>query len=84
MSNNNVAVAEETENDGIEEFPMLMQNPDSGTIFLIVGKKHTGAYKGFILADGTANPSDMGRFSDHWKKKLVPYTGSITLSNRPS
>jgi len=82
--NNTLSVADDIEQDGIEEFPMLMQNPESGTIFLIVGKRHTGAYKGFILADGTSNPSDMGRFSEKWKKSLIPYTGSITLSNRPS
>jgi len=68
--------------DGNEEFPCLMQNPDSGTVFLITEKKHTGAYTGFILADGTSNPSSMGKFSDHWQKKLVPYMGAITLSNQ--
>jgi len=67
--------------DGKEEFPMLMQNPISGTVFLITAKKHTGAYTGFILADTTSNPSSMGKFSDHWKKNLVPYMGEITLSN---
>lgn len=80
-SNMSIETHYETQ-DEKEDFPMLMQNPSSGTVFLITNKKHTGAYTGFILADGTASPSDMGKFSDHWKKNLVPYEGAITLSNQ--
>lgn len=81
-ANNTVGV--DYDDDGITEFPMIMQNPESGTIFLIVGKNTKGSHKGFILADGTRNPSAMGRFSEKWKKNLKPYKGSITLSNKPS
>lgn len=82
--NNTIGASSSDQEDGIIEFPLLMQNPDSKTIFLITGQKSTGAYKGFLLADGTPKPSQMGRQSDHWKKSLVPFTGSITLSNNPS
>ncbi len=73
-----------TRSEEVEEadkFPMLMQNPHSKTIILVTARKDNNAYKGFILADTTNNPREMGTYSDHWKKDLVPYEGNIVLRN---
>jgi hypothetical protein len=62
-----------------EEFPLLMENKETGTIILAVSKGMCG-YSGFCLQD----PTEVDKFMNTgvWSfQDFVPYAGQLVLSN---
>lgn len=70
------------ENEKVEvtiKFPCLMVLPDTGTVILATGKADVG-FEGTIIYS-SAGFSEVGRSSNGWSARFVPFDGEVTLSN---
>ncbi len=66
----------------MHDYPLLMENPNTHALFLIIGQRKTGSFEGFILHDEDFNVRRAGHYSDRWTSDLEPMYGSLQINNK--